>query len=491
MLRTHSYAIVPVLVAVVALLGEQGARVGSVLIPDLGLGWAVVALAAMFLAIRKRDDRQLTRRHAAIALGFALSFVALGLVGDAALSPPLSLDVRFDDGRTVTASSLQLEARRELARLSGRRRNVTLSTEGVLEVPRTGEYRFEIDCDDSCRVTVAGTEIHADEAVALEAGDAPFTLVYRQLGGPARLLFGWNRPGAIELLPMEHFLRAPSAPPRRRGGAHAALALSVLWWTLLAHLGRAHRAVPRTDLRAPPRPANSSGVHHSLWVPASLRRPHRALGRRRPLSQRLASELQLLQPRERTRRSLPCRRPQLSRSGRDILARDVLRSVVPRAVLHRDHPPVPVKLAGGELGILVQSFFFSCATLDALPLRRDEAATGWWWATALLTVPIVPSRMADPRGADRISDERVRLLLCSASCAVTFVTSSAMPRASVACRWGGRLILCLIRLSALSVVVAVAGWSSSSPLPKDASGFRYALAFGVALTRSCRRPVPS
>ena len=110
--RVRSLA--PTLLAALALLGQQGARFGPFIVPDIRFRWVLLVVAAIFLLTPKREGRRLGARDAMLATALALTFAVLALVRAAALDPPLALTVTMDGERTVIAESLQIAARRDL-----------------------------------------------------------------------------------------------------------------------------------------------------------------------------------------------------------------------------------------------------------------------------------------------------------------------------------------------------------------------------------------
>lgn len=454
----------PALLALVALLGEQQARLGPLFVPAIGFRWVAAALVAAFLLTPRRNERRLGARDAAAAAVLGIAFVSWVVWRSSALGPPVSLIVTLDGNRTVVAETLQLEARRELRRLTGRRRNVTVSTEALIEVPRDGDYRVELDCDDACQVVVGTTRVRETGTVSLERGEAPFSLVYRQLGGPAKLVVGWNTPSAIELLPFEYFLRAPGAPSRtsQRLQVYATLVLGIVWWAAVS-MWLAHIAPLRGQ------------IFERRWVPASAAIAVLLYGCL------LRYDAFLVHSGQDAQASLRPWVPSYGvfnpESAPDDPYRADVRSYLDRAetltwtsfYAPSFREPFYVALtkpflsiAGGEIGILIQSLVFSCAALVLFALVATELH-GIWWATALL-VPLALHEwliLEAPTGY-RMSAYAFFLL---ATVAAMFVLPASRRGAVASGVLAG--LLCLIRLSALSVVVPLLVLKVLSVSPRD------------------------
>ena len=458
--RVRSLA--PTLLAALALLGQQGARFGPFIVPDIRFRWVLLVVAAIFLLTPKREGRRLGARDAMLATALALTFAVLALVRAAALDPPLALTVTMDGERTVIAESLQIAARRDLRRLSGRRRHLTLLTEAVLEVPRDGDFRFDVDCDDGCNFAIGDARFREQATLELERGELPFSLVYRQLGGPARLRFGWNTPAAVELLPMEYFLRARSAGSRKpqRLRIHATLVLLTLWfWAVATWLARIapyrvqifeRRWVPVTAatviilygslLRFDALLVHSgqdAHVHLRHWVPSyGVFNPANA-------------------PEDPYRADV---RSYLERAETFSLSSFYAPSFREPFYIALSVPFL--KLAGGEIGILIQSFFFSLAAL-VLFFFVANRLHGIWWATGLL----VPVALHEWLILEAPSGYRMSAYVFFLLAAVAAMFLSPIGRRGAVGTGVLSGLLCLIRLSALSVFVpllALRLW----PLPR-------------------------
>jgi hypothetical protein len=221
------------LLAIWNLLGAQGARLGTVTIPSLSPWWIVAALAIVFWLTPPSAD-PLGRKKILLAVVLLLAFSVLSAWRHRALHPRTPLMVLVDHAEERPLTGLRLAGRHELRRLAGRRRNVALEAKGLLEVPRSGPYRLEIVCDDGCEILLGDEILRAEGSLrrelSLEAGDVPFELRYRQVAGPAELLVAWDRPVWFEPLPMDYFVRSAGSTPRSRTEAHLALVSIALWW---------------------------------------------------------------------------------------------------------------------------------------------------------------------------------------------------------------------------------------------------------------------
>ena len=468
----------PVLLAAVALLGDSGARIGPFVVPELSFGWALAAVAVgVFLA--KPSDEALGRRDAIVALLLVSTFVGLWAWRSSVLQPPLGLPVsvviRDSAPRTVTADTLQLRARRDLRRLTAVRRNVAVQLDAVLDVPRDGSYRFEIDCDDTCRAVVGDHTFEASDTIELTAGPTPFSLRYRQLGGPAKLTFAWNGPAAVELLPIEYYI---SGDGNRRAQVVAAMFASILWWCAFSKA--ALRLAPRRkavfELRLlPPAAAaviilygsllrydallvhSGSGGHEhfSAWVPAyGLFNPANA-------------------PDDPYRADV---RSYLDRAETFSLSRFYAPSFREPFYIALTLPFLA--LSGGEVGILVQSFFFSCATLVLLFVVARRLYGAWWAVLLLLPVSLHEWLVLEAPTGYRMSAYGFFLLATSAS---MFLWPATRKHAAAVGALAG--LLCLIRLSALSVVaplVALRIWSADKDARRAYGAVLLAM-FGVVL----------
>jgi hypothetical protein len=129
-------------------------------------------------------------------------------------------------------------------RLLGRGEDVRLDVAGFLYAPASGRYLFEVRADDACTLDLDGARVVGPGAgraeVELARGTHALALTYVQDRGAASLSVSWDRPGFVELLPLEHHLgEAPGqVTPRRllrkRLQTLGALALALAWLTAAA-----------------------------------------------------------------------------------------------------------------------------------------------------------------------------------------------------------------------------------------------------------------
>lgn len=455
--------VLPLLAAAWYLLGQQGARLGSFPVPALSAWWVLAAVAANFL-IARRGPRVAGARLALEAAALALAFVALAFLRHASLVPALELMASVEDGGRVRLTRIQIPERRDLRRLTGRRRNLRFEARAVLEVPRDGRYRFELYCDDACDIDVGEHHLRAvgalEEELQLASGDLPFVLRYRQAGGPASLRVGWTRPALVELLPIDYYLRAPGAPARSRFAAVAGLGGMLLWWAAFSiYVVRLSRS--------------RAALSGQRWVPAAAATVIVLYGGALRFEAFLAhSSLAVTSPRwaDVHEALLPWMPPYAvfnPENAPDDPYRADVRSYLDRAFemsftsfyapSFREPFYVALNepflaLAGGELGILVQSLFFSIALLVLFALVAARLYGGLW--AVLLLVPIALHEwlvLEAPTGY-RMSAYAFFLLLVAA---LTSFVPGREVRAAAAGALAG--LLCLIRLSALSAVLPLLG----------------------------------
>jgi hypothetical protein len=143
--------------------------------------------------------------------------------------------------RSVGLRSLRLPRRSVVRRLLGRGEDVRLDVAGYLYAPASGRYRFDVRADDACTLEVDGERVVGPTGtgtaeIQLARGTHALALTYVQERGAASLSVSWDRPGFLELLPLEHHLsEAPGeVTPRRllrkRMQTLGALALAFAWF---------------------------------------------------------------------------------------------------------------------------------------------------------------------------------------------------------------------------------------------------------------------
>jgi PA14 domain len=476
----RALGVVLVLTGLAVLLGAQGARIGSYWIPAISWWW-VIAIAGALLLLAPSEAGVKLGRKALLSLAVVLvSFLLLAFWRSRALEPSTSLLVRVDSERDVRARSLQLERRNELRRLTGKRRNVTLETEGVLEVPESGSYRFELSCDDSCELTVGGRTLRAEgdssETLDLDQGELPFSLRYRQGTGPARLSVAWNRPAALELLPIDYYLRSTDAPARSRVSAHLALFFfGVFWLGLASYLSKlGHGRAVWIASPWVPRAFVALLILYGGLLRFEALLAHSGLTERSELAAEVHESLLPVLPR------YGIFNPDLAPD--DPYRADV-RSYLDRAAamtvggfyapsFREPFYVLLVKLfvalfGGGEIGILVESFLFSVATLPLFAWLARKLYGLWWAVALLLPVSLHEWLVLEAPTGYRMSAYGFFLL---AFAAAALLGARATRRFSFVVEGAFAGLLTLIRLSALSVVAPVLFLRASSlPSPRRRS----------------------
>ena len=458
---------------------------GSLLVPALSPWWIVAALGLLLWLTPSREGG-LGRSTLALGGLFLLSFVLLTAWRSGALHPSASLEVLVDGEAGPRSVSLQIERRNELRRLTGKRRNVSIETKGVLEVQDAGIHVLELSCDDACEILVGDEVVRAEGALrrdlALPPGEVPLEIRYRQDSGPARLAIAWDRPRFFEPLPLDYFVRSPEAGRRSRLPAHLALAGLTLWWGLFPfywmRLARVKGRI-RTSALVPSAAAALLVLYGSLLRFEALL-AHSDLAGRDERAARIHESLLPWLP------SYGVFNPE--NAPEDPYRADV-RSYLDRAeAMGREGFYAPsfrepfyvllvsgfVAVAGGEIGILVESAFFSALTLALFSFVAAKLH-GRWWAVALL-VPMVLHQWLVLDAPTGYRESAYSFFL------VAFVAAVALGRAglrsaSIAGALGG--LLCLIRLSALSVVVPLLAIRVLRLPPKER--LRYGALFTLVL----------
>jgi hypothetical protein len=472
------------LLAIYGLLGAQGARLGDFLVPRLSPWWILAGLALVFW-LTQPGERALGRGAVPVGSLFLLSFILLNAWRSRELHPSASIDVLVDGEARRRLDTLRIERRNELRRLTGKRRNVGIEARGLLEVPETGVFGIEVSCDDSCDVRFGDEVIEGEGTLrrdlTLAQGDTPVEIRYRQNAGPARLIISWNRPEFFEPLPLDYFVRAPGDSPRSRASAHMALAGLALWWGLFPfywmRLARAKEALRGAKLV--PRVAAALLVLYGGLLRLEAFLAHSDLAGRNDRAGKIHEALLPWVP------SYGVFNPE--NAPEDPYRADV-RSYLDRAeAMGREGFYAPsfrepfyvllvslfVAAAGGEIGILIESFVFSTLTL-ALFYFVAAKLHGRYWALALL-LPVVLHHwlVLDAPTGYRESAYSFFLLAFVAAVAL-----DRTPRYFAILSGSLGALLCLIRLSALSIALPLAAIRLLR-LPSN-ERLRYAAIFGLS-----------
>lgn len=189
-------------------LASQGARIGSVTCPRLGL-WLIAAAAVAFFLARPatrplRTGPMLVTLLVLSLAGWLLHQCRQALFGEQA--PLLARVVDASEApQKLVELPLILDGRRRLGRLLGRPRHIGFTADGVLYTPEAGIYRFELSCDDRCQIGVdkRGLQAIAGDGLVLAElarGYHELRVVYEQSSGEAHFALRWDRPRAVELL---------------------------------------------------------------------------------------------------------------------------------------------------------------------------------------------------------------------------------------------------------------------------------------------------
>jgi hypothetical protein len=271
------------LLALAALLGEQGARLGPWRVPPLSFAW--VGLAATFaLALPPAAP---ARRRTLLVSALLLAGLAWPLVAwrrevarprvpvMARVTAPGEPDAR--PASILVPDLARLRRAPPWLRLLGRRHDFVLDLELWVWAPRTTTYRLELAADDAASLEVDGRAVL--EATARGAADVPLErgphvvrVRHVQGQGAAYVALDWDRPPWLELLPLEAYASARpeglagSGMGRRHASALASLLAALAWWVaaalLVARSGESLRSWPLAE-RARRRIGTAAG---SLWV---------------------------------------------------------------------------------------------------------------------------------------------------------------------------------------------------------------------------------
>ncbi len=467
-----------------SLLGEQGTRLGSLAVPALSPWWILAALG-LVLWLTPRREGPFGQGTLAVSVFFVLSLILLTVWRSRALHPRASLDVRVDGGIETSLGSLQIERRNELRRLTGRRRNVAFDARGMLEVPDAGGHLLEISCDDSCEIRIGEETLRAEgslrKVVTLPRGEMPFEIRYRQDSGGARLAVSWDRPAFFEPLPLDYFVRAPESPRRRRLEAHLTLLGLALWWGAFPFywmkLARLKGRI-RTSILVPSAAAALLVVYGSLLRFEALL-AHSDLAGRDERAARIHEALLPWLPRYGVFNPENAPQDPYRADVRSYLDRA---EAMGRAGFYAPSFREPfyvllvsafVGIAGGPFGILVESSFFSALTLVLsyfIASRRD----GRLWGAALLA-PLALHHWLVLDAPTGYRESAYSFFLLAFVAAID-LGRSRLPSALVAGVLGA--LLCLIRLSALSIVLPLA---AIRVFREPQERLRFAAAFALVL----------
>ncbi len=246
------FAIALTLWLTIVLFGELGAKLGRFAVPEIAIGWALLVALVILVAVPRSSERLSFRRFVTVAaILFLCGFPLMRWwMEHRHVASPLAAHVSRRVGepseRTQPLLRLDVPARRYLARIARRRRNVALDIRGFVYVPRAGDYRFDMSCDDRCEIRIGGETVLKGEGsrfavVNLVRGVHPLTIIYAQTGGPALLLLSWDRPDVVELFPLEAYVGGDEASLTRRRFALEPFSRSLflgatLAWFLVASL---------------------------------------------------------------------------------------------------------------------------------------------------------------------------------------------------------------------------------------------------------------
>jgi hypothetical protein len=459
--------------------------VGPLVVPALSPWWILLGFGFVLWLTPSRENGF---GRSALALGalFLLSFIVLTAWRSRVLHPSTSLEVLVNGEVPGRSVSLQIARRNELRRLTGKRRNVSFEARGVLEVPDAGTHVLELSCDDACEIIVGDDVVRAEGALrrdlALPRGEIPFEIRYRQDSGPARLAISWDRPGFFEPLPLDYFVRSSESGRRSRFSAHLALVGLTLWWGLFPfywmRLARAKDRI-RTSARVPSAAAALLVLYGSLLRFEALL-AHSDLAGRDERAARIHESLLPWLP------GYGVFNPE--NAPEDPYRADV-RSYLDRAeAMGREGFYAPsfrepfyvllvsgfVAVAGGEIGILVESAFFSALTLALFSFVAAKLH-GRVWAVALL-VPLALHQWLVLDAPTGYRESAYSFFLVALVAAVA-LGRAGLRSASIAGALGG--LVCLIRLSALSVVVPLLAIRVLRLPPKER--LRYGASFTLVL----------
>jgi hypothetical protein len=242
-----AFLLLGVALAALRLLGEQGARLGILVFPDIGASWVAgfLVVSALLVPAAAKPIRVRTAIAALLALAALAwpvgSYRAASLRSGRILTGSVlySSASRNQPERVIAVDLVQSAKRLSLRRATGRARDVALEISGYLYSPDTGEYRIAILSDGETTLRIDGREIDS-APLTLECGIHEIQIQYERGDGAAFLELTWDRPARFELLPAGYFaFGSPSqvdlGTTRRSERASLASASIVLfWWALCA-----------------------------------------------------------------------------------------------------------------------------------------------------------------------------------------------------------------------------------------------------------------
>ncbi len=202
-------------------LGREGLRLGAWSPTPLSVVLLLVGLVVLGPAL----PWPAPRRPWAAALGLYVAVFALWTLaatrrqadagGGMMRARVRGLSTQGTEERPVQLRRLRLPA--GFAEECGRRRDVDLELSGVLEVPETGRYRFDMTCGGTCslwlgeRRLLQGTDRVTGETV-LAAGSVPLQIRLQHPGKRASLGLDWDRPALLEASPLDEAVSLAALP---------------------------------------------------------------------------------------------------------------------------------------------------------------------------------------------------------------------------------------------------------------------------------------
>lgn len=236
--------------AALALLSQEQARVGPWLVTLPAKAWLALLLALPLPASRR------PLRFAALAWPAAVVAVAavpLFIWRERVAHPPVTLiaAVRSSwpevaSAQTPIADFAQLAGPSGWRRLVGRKNHFELEFDGVVHAPEAGAYRFDLEADDSAALQVDGLPViewsaRASAAIPLAEGMHKVRIRYRQNIGPAWLHLDWDRPAFFEATPLVQHLAdqdegALGALSSQQRPVVTSLLACLAWWAAAALL---------------------------------------------------------------------------------------------------------------------------------------------------------------------------------------------------------------------------------------------------------------